>query len=177
MNVYIRFFGYYPITLSYPLCTLDNALISVPFLLAYVRLGDGADDDFFPPSFSTNHHISLSIHILPVGLHETASMLLLLLFLMNISIPVDESGLLMLYYSLRQLLFDTLFWWYLTLYHIGSCFSFFIVTYQLYHNMNDIFRRYQEEKPSANSRRQFPIRFKRYYLLSTFQLSAHQFAP
>lgn len=32
---------------------------------------------------------------------------------------------------IRQLLFDILFWWCLTLYHIGSCFSFFIINYPI----------------------------------------------
>ena len=104
-----RFFLSYPIALSYHLYILDICEGSFLFLLWYARLDDDAVCGFFPLSFSKSRRILLAIHILHFGLHGIVLMLLLLFFYTNILKLVDENGLLMLYYSLNNFLFDTLF--------------------------------------------------------------------
>ena len=80
-------------------CIADSGAGSFLFLRLYAHSDDDADDGFAPPDFSMSRHIVFSTHRLFSDLYDTAVLLHWHLFWRNISKPVDESALLVLYCS------------------------------------------------------------------------------
>ena len=58
--------------------------------ISELHLDDYVDGDFFLSDFSMCRHTLPSIHISPDDLHDSALMLLLLLYYLNVSLHVDE---------------------------------------------------------------------------------------
>jgi hypothetical protein len=87
-----------PTAQSYRPCCAANAAVSTLFPLLCVDLGGCEDDDFYLLNFSSCHRIFFAIRISLADFDETLSLLSLRRVCKNISLPIDEIGLLMLYW-------------------------------------------------------------------------------